>query len=195
MKKIYLQCVSCGLLFTVMSLCSFAQTETEEPEFKRHQVAIGSPIFTVQQIATGLSAIVSDIAGQDVDDIKSKVTLSLSYRYFPSRRWGVGVTGVYEKIEVSYKNPTSKSTFNTIAVMANGQYNHIIRPRFDLYSRLGAGICNFNQSGGGMGNSNDNVFAFQITALGIRAGGVFNAFAELGFGYEGILHAGFSLQL
>ena len=194
MKKVYLYCIGCSLLFTIMNLCSFAQTETEESQFKRHQIAIGSPIFTVQEIATGLSAIISDIIGQDVDEIKSKGTFSLSYRYFPSRRWGFGVTGVYEKIEVNYKNPTAKSTFNTIAVMANGQYNHIIRPRFDLYSRLGAGICNFNQSGG-MGNSNNNVFAFQITALGIRAGGVFNAFAELGFGYEGILHAGVSLQL
>ncbi len=46
-----------------------------------------------------------------------------------------------------------------------------------------------------MGNSNDNVFAFQITAFVVRADGVFNAFAELGFSYGGILHAGFSLQL
>ncbi|MBO9566442.1 MAG: outer membrane beta-barrel protein [Niastella sp.] len=195
MKKFYLPCISCCVLFTVISLSSFAQTETEEPpEFKRHQIAIGSPVFTVQEIATGLSAIVSDIVGQDVDDVKSKGAFSLSYRYFISRRWGVGVTGVYERIEVNYKNPAAKSTFNTIAVMANAQFNHVIRPRFDLYSRLGAGICNFNQSGG-MGNSSDNVFAFQVTALGMRAGGVFNAFAELGFGYEGILHAGFSLQL
>lgn len=106
---------------------------------------------------------------------------------------GLGVTGVYEKIDVYYKNPAAKSTYNTVAILANGQYNYIVKPRFDLYSRLGAGICNFNQTGGN-GDVSDNLFAFQVTAIGIRAGGVFNTFVEAGFGYEGLIHAGFSLR-
>jgi opacity protein-like surface antigen len=192
MKKAFLFSIVCFLLILLAGQVAYGQSE--KLEYKKHEIAFGVPILPVQEIATGISAIITDVLGQRVDDIKARGAFSLAYRYFPSRRWGVGVTGVYQRIDVNYKNPPAKSTFNTITVLANGQYSYIIKPRFDLYSRLGAGICSFNQSAGA-GDSNDTVFAFQVTAIGIRAGGVFNSFIELGVGYEGIIHAGFSVRL
>ena len=193
MKEKYLSCIGSLLLVLMTGLPASAQSQ-EEVETRKHQISFGIPLLPVQEIVTGISAIASDIVGQDVDDIKAKGAYSLSYRFFPNPRLGVGVTGIYQRIDVNYKNPTAKSTFNTIAILANGQYNYLMKSKFDLYSRVGVGICNFNQSGG-VGNSSDNAFAFQVTAIGIRGGGTFSSFVEAGFGYEGILHVGFCLRL
>jgi hypothetical protein len=191
MRKNCFLCISC-LLFTLL-ISEVAVAQKEKSVSKKHQITVGAGLLTIPDLLTDISAIASDAVGQDVDEVKSSGAYSLSYRYFPSRQWGIGITGVFEKIDVHYTNPAAKSTFNTFAMLVNGQFNYIMKPRFDLYSRLGAGICNFNQTGGG--NTNDNIFAFQVTAIGVRAGGVFNTFIEAGFGFEGLLHAGISLRL
>ncbi len=51
--------------------------------------------------------------------------------------------------------------------MANGQYNYLDKPKVDVYSRLAAGVVQFDETGINDGPSYTTL-AFQVTAIGAR---------------------------
>ncbi|QIL41884.1 hypothetical protein G7074_23020 [Pedobacter sp. HDW13] len=109
---------------------------------------------------------------------------------------------------VLYSNTSSKSTVsagstagsdykNTYNVfMARTDYRYVNKT-IQLYSgiSLGASIAKTKPENGNSTNTASSTdFAYQVNALGIRAGKNIGAFAELGFGYNGIINVGISAK-
>ena len=72
------------------------------------------------------------------------------------------------------------------------------RGAFQAYGFAGAGLLNWVEHDHDQDNTSytetGNKFAFQFTPIGIRAGRSVGAFAELGYGYKGIIYGGVSYQ-
>lgn len=80
--------------------------------------------------------------------------------------------------------------------MARTDYRYINR-FLQLYSGVAAGVSagkSSPKSGTGGDSFSSTDFAFQVNALGLRVGHNFGAFAELGFGYNGIVSLGVSAK-
>lgn len=92
------------------------------------------------------------------------------------------------------------STAYTIAVETD--YRYISKPVFQMYSGVGLGLAivktDFTLGPDlmlkGKNGESTQYFTGQLTALGFRVGKTLAGFAELGFGYKGIVNAGLSYQ-
>ena len=87
--------------------------------------------------------------------------------------------------------------YNTISLDLD--YHYISKEKFQMYSGFGLAYTFESAKYKGevissVGNGKDKYFNFQINALGFRYGKNFGVFAELGYGYKGILNLGLSYQ-
>ena len=75
-------------------------------------------------------------------------------------------------------------------------YRYISRNIFQMYSGVSVAYTSENVKSSGSYNSPDtNGFVnYQFNVLGFRVGKKFAGFAELGYGYKGIINAGVSYQ-
>jgi len=87
-----------------------------------------------------------------------------------------------------------------LTFLAHAHYHWLQKGILDLYSGAGGGIC-FNQkkdSRNDFRNVKNNRFqtgfAYQLTPLGLRIGKRPGGFIELGYGYKGLIAAGFSYR-
>ena len=99
----------------------------------------------------------------------------------------------YEKItggESTFFSPEEtvliETEYYTLAIESD--YRYISKNSFQMYSGLGLGLLITN------GEEDFSPITFNITALGFRVGRTIAAFAELGFGYKGIVNIGASYQ-
>ena len=76
--------------------------------------------------------------------------------------------------------------FTNITIAVESDYRYISKDSFQMYSGLGLAYFTADQY--------TTNFSFQISALGFRVGKNLAAYAELGFGYKGIVHFGASYQ-
>lgn len=85
----------------------------------------------------------------------------------------------------------AKSTYYTI--MPAIKYNWSVKKSVSWYSKGAVGLTIRSQSGKSKDKNSDDsgaVFNFQASLLGVEFGGAFRAFAELGWGEQGIILAG-----
>ncbi|MFT7073036.1 MAG: hypothetical protein ACJAX3_002028, partial [Patiriisocius sp.] len=76
--------------------------------------------------------------------------------------------------------------FTNITFALETDYRYVSKPSFQMYS--GVGLAYFTSD-----EYNTNL-SFQVNALGFRVGKKLAAYAELGFGYRGMINVGASLQ-
>lgn len=152
--------------------------------FGKHELSVGWGFGTVQEMLWLLEDIIVISGGQTLEDAEGSGAVSVSYRYHPNRTWAFGLTAVFEKIEATYANPDETRASNTIAVLGTARLKYLDRGALGLYSGIGLGWCRIFDQGKFMG--------FQATLLGanLRLGGSLGLFAELGAGFQGILHLG-----
>jgi hypothetical protein len=141
--------------------------------------------FTGNQIKTG--------------DIKAGPTFGVTYRYAIANRWMVQADGFYQKMSQDiYVNNTKegKANYTYITVGLGTDYRYISNNFFQMYSGVAVGYTSENIKNSGAQNSadGDGFINYQVNALGFRVGKKFAAFAELGFGYKGIINTGVSYQ-
>ncbi|WP_422005681.1 outer membrane beta-barrel protein [Roseivirga pacifica] len=88
---------------------------------------------------------------------------------------------------------------NYITTGLEADYAWIAKEKFRLYSGLGIAYTTQNDKYDGNNNNiedgDDSFFNFQVNALGARFGDTIAAFAEVGFGYKGMLSLGVSFGL
>lgn len=201
--SILLCCVGCFFISTNVN------GQERYPESKheiRAQVSDGFPLT----ITEAFIDVFSDLAGnRDSEDISGTAHFGVGYRYHFRKNFSAGLDLSYQKVTNHFTyasndsgNPEKKGedAINMILIMPAAAFKYIHRPKFQLYGNVAAGLA--------IGSSEETVadgapsiedsttgFAFQINPIGVRVGRKIAGFAELGFGYRGIITVGLSVNL
>lgn len=170
---------------------------------QEHQISAGMGIGSTNQIldvfmeiGTGFSGIFFN--NYNLSKTKTLNEFRLAYAYTPKERWHYGGAFSYSQSEydVNYRNEKIGEKVNTYyTVAAETSYSFLKKEKLNLYALLGAGatfvtVKNTDYSDDTTTDDNDTIFNFQVTPIGIRYGKQWGGFAELGFGYRGVLTFG-----
>ncbi|MCF8236213.1 MAG: hypothetical protein K9G67_14550 [Bacteroidales bacterium] len=125
-----------------------------------------------------------------------------TYNYSLSKVVHLGGAFIYESItEDVMVNKEKKGEFRRdfYTIAAEGRFSYLNASFFQMYSGVGAGITfntdKFISTDNSENSDTQTHFNFQINFLGLRVGNAFGAYAELGYGYKGIVNAGISVRL
>ena len=193
-------------------LCFFVTTTVTAQDVQgQHEIRFGfsdaSPITITDALLQGLSsAFSSSTSGYTKETLnkKNRGMWGLGYRYHVSHRFSIGAdVGLlssskdieFTKTDDSY-TVHRKTTF--LLFMPTGQLNYLNREKIQLYGNLGAGVLSYsvkeNKDDGSEFNDKFTGFAFQLNPVGVRVGKQFAGFAEIGFGFKGIVNIGASVK-
>lgn len=157
---------------------------------------------SAQELVDGLSDVGSSLitGGQLNRETSLKygpVMIGMNYYVTPRLSVGALYSKTQSRSDVESGNTTVRYTRNSYdVIMARSDYRWT-RGFVQLYSGLAAGAAfsraePYDKSFKTIKETN---FAYQVNALGVRAGRKLGVFGELGFGYNGIVNAGISLRL
>ena len=139
--------------------------------------------------------------GQQFADIKSVSSssgaITFGYRYKISRI-RFGLSGAYEKVNGTFTDAAGSSavghhTYWTIAADLQFSYFKLPKGIVELYwgASAGCGFVSQNIDVPNAGEQTRRRFAYQVVPVGVSVGIPWiGAYAELGFGYRGILNLG-----
>ncbi len=159
-------------------------------------------MITVPQVVESVSDVLTTaLTGGQVyyDDAKFSGAILLGVK-LPSRNgWRFGVDGVYEKFTKKVYSDSddeflgdTKGTY--MSLIPRADYYWLDRKYVRLYSGVGAGASLVNQQF----NQNEKqrvLFAFNVVPLGVEAGGLVSVFADVTFGFNGLVNCGLRLRL
>ncbi len=184
--------------FTTFFLASMLLVSIHAQE-KRHEIYAGCGVLNTSTFVSAFSDVISSAltAGMYSSNEKFSPTFHAGYKYLPSKHIAIGLTYAYthgtadayldKELSGHFKN-----NYHTLA--AEFDYRYISTEKFKLYSTAGVGATFFTQkyepSSGDSDQSNLVNVDFQISPIGIKYGNSFGVFAEVGFGYKGIVCAG-----
>lgn len=194
------------MAFVLLTTNAVAQQAFTAP--KGFDVRLGYGVIPVQNIEESFS---SELAPALTDagwiDLKKRGSgvFSASVQYQTKGRLGLGFDVLYSNTssEFAYSNTSkNKVTSKWLAVMAKGSYMYfrdaVNVPNVALYGAVAIGAT-FRDATGTVNNvsrsQNMSYFAYQITPLGVRTGQKVGFWAEIGYGFKGLLNAGISVQL
>lgn len=121
----------------------------------------------------------------------------IQLNYYLTDRMAVGLEMSYAQYQTTFiMNSGGSNAYQSkyITPMILGKYNWLNRPSFKMYSSAAAGLSLYTGVGETSGNSKESHLGFQLTPIGIRAGNKVAFFAELGFGYQGMVAGGISVK-
>lgn len=138
-------------------------------------------------------------------DTKTFGGIGIGYKRNLNKRLSLGLGFLYQSFDVTQtvKMPLSgtlvdiKSQDVYYTFMARFDFNYVTTEWVNMYSGVAAGMSlnQYTFDDNTQGKDDDNThFAWQLNAFGIRVGKGFGGFAEVGFGYAGIVNAGLSLK-
>lgn len=157
---------------------------------------------SAQEIIDGLSDMVTTISsagitGSSTDHRYGPVMVGVNYYLTPRLSAGVLYSNTSSRSTVSAGSSADsyyKNTYNVFMARTDYRYvNHMIQ----LYSGISVGTSFAKTKPEDKANTktaSSTDFAYQVNAFGIRAGKNIGAFAELGFGYNGIVNLGVSAK-
>lgn len=137
--------------------------------------------------------------GITASEIKADPGFGITYRYAVANRWMIHADGSYQKMSQNIYVGGAKDSeldYSYITIGAGTDYRYISGEIFQMYSGIAVAYTseNINYSGSSESPEGKGFVNYQINALGLRVGKTFAAFAELGFGYKGIINAGLSYR-
>lgn len=192
MKKIFLMAA-----ITMMAAVSVnAQNDYET----KHEVAISYGAFSNSQIIDVFEEITGAMFGAKLENEKFFGPISAEYFYHFKPWLSVGAIMVYgaNKQDVMSDNEkTAESKNGYFTLMPAVKFDYLRKKHFGMYSKIALGATLRNEKyDSNRDNSNDYDDSalhvnWQLSLLGIEAGSpTVRAFAELGFGEQGIILAG-----
>lgn len=175
---------------------------------QEHKFSTGMGIGTTSHIINGFVEFGSTFGSVFLNSARIANTRNtgefrISYAYIPGERWHFGGTFSYNHAEsdifknnekIGYRN----NDFYTLA--GESGYFFFKREKWKLYALVGAGIS-FGTSSEVRYEprkvfvGNGTLFNFQISPVGIQYGKNWGGFAELGFGYRGVMSFGLFYNL
>lgn len=140
------------------------------------------------------------LAGSRSENESRFGTIALEYFYHASEVIAVGgIAGFAQSKEDTYYRDSKmgKNTDTYITIMPSVKFNWLRKDHFGMYSKLAAGVMfskfkyESERNSNNDDSSNKTNFNWQASLIGAEAGGAnFRAFAELGFGEQGIILGG-----
>ena len=212
MKKVLL-CLACvGIIINL----SAQDLPKEEASFTKHEMYAGFGFLNDNQMI----AMVSDVVGAVITagylvqpDSYRAFTPFMGYRHWFTKHFGLGgiLAFDYNSLKVYNGDPNSSGRtprplemrkvnryYMTFAI--EPVFNYVYKPAFQLYGYVGLGgtVVTFSSVKFDDGSKPDisrlPFINAHVTPLGIRFGKGFGGFAEIGYGYKGILNAGISCR-
>lgn len=182
-------------------------------ENEKHEFRVGYSDATFLIMGTGLSdafgdAIVSGIYGAKIDNAEDSTLgmFEIGYRNRITERLKIGVDVSYLRTDKSFetKLPNSggiehnKRRAQYFLVLPTIEFSYVRTSFINFYGSAAAGIIMMQTKEIDNTNAytdNATAFGFQVNPVGLRVGKKLGAFAELGYGYKGIIVAGISYKL
>ena len=171
---------------------------------QHHEIRVGYGVASSNRLLNTKHGIFGTDWKQHYSDLKSvnisssSGAITFGYRYQISRI-RVGLAGAYEKIKGQYTMDTDtadgKNTYWTLAADLQFSYFKLPKGIVELSWGASAGIAFESQDLNFKALVNEAAnrtrFAYQVVPVGVSVGiPRIGAFAELGFGYRGILNLG-----
>ncbi|MDR2840120.1 MAG: hypothetical protein LBV75_02485, partial [Paludibacter sp.] len=132
---------------------------------------------------------------------KASPVFHLAYKYTLGSRFGLGATIAagteHSDFEQSGTGVSFKGKKNSFIGTLAGEasFNYVNSQNFKLYGLAGIGGTFINlerkYDNGDIKTDGKIIPDFQITPIGLKFGNNFGGFAELGFGYKGLVNIGF----
>lgn len=203
--------ISVTLVFSVLVCATchlIGQTQQGMSEI-RLQGSDGLPLSAINGLTIGLSDAFGSFGDYSIkrDGGSSLPGLwGIGYRYYVSPRFSVGLDMGFMKYSASYtlkkaddKRQGERKT-NFIVALPTAEYSYLNKQKVQLYGNIGVGITSVSghstvSRDGDLHDYSATTVAFQLNPIGVRFGQRFGGFAELGFGFKGIVTAGFSARL
>jgi opacity protein-like surface antigen len=190
----------------LIGLAAFLFASSINAQSKKNEIDLGIGVWSSSEIVGTLSdVIVSNLTQVKMENKKYIGAIHAGYKYAVSNRFALGPVFTYDRgtstSDVPFRDELGndigygKFTSNYYSLALEGDYKYINSDKFKLYSLVGVGPTFLNQSFKEDNSSEDKsqsktFFNYQVTPIGIKYGDSFGVFAELGFGYKGILCAG-----
>lgn len=180
-----------------------------ERSFSHHDIMIGYGVPSLEGICDFNSPLLNDVFPEERyvrDDYNGTGVASFGYRYIPKNGMVMfGISGSYHasKAEVynlgQYQGDLKRDWYS---VVVDFQYRYKNLNKIQLYSGVAVGYVVGNEkleaaaeTGVPSQTGDISKIAWQINAIGMRYGGDFGGFFELGYGYKGIVNFGISYQI
>jgi hypothetical protein len=158
----------------------------------------------VHELQISFSPLARPLFYSDITSLASKSfnqdfhfsnSYQLTYRYQTPKKWSLGISAnlldgwLSQNADVDLKH-------TSVVIGFEPKLSYLKKPYLDLYFFVGAGVV-FNKNKTIVNGENIASKLYlnpttQITPLGIRVGKKVGAFAELGYGYKGIVNLGLS---
>ncbi len=168
---------------------------------EKHELSVGVGFGTTGEIYDAVSNIGWAFVNCEDESKGFTGAINLDYGYHVSPK--LVVTGtvsfarlkdeMYNKKDHSYAG-SSRNTY--IAIMPGVKYNWLNKSKVAVYSRASVGVHLIDINDEIVGSTDDSgnglqaTIAYQVSPIGIEAGGKLRGYAELGFGATGIISAG-----
>lgn len=198
LKRILRPVIIFTLAAFVLSSASFGQT-------RKHDISLSYGVLSNDQvfdIFENIVLIVITLGNFYKDDMKFSGVPFLTYHHSSNSRFGFGGAVGYYSASGSLKRDANGAAIgvfeenNTIGAVEL-DYHWVMRPGFQLYSGAGFGV-RIRRGTYTDEDETDTISktmpTFHVNALGLRFGKMIGFFAELGYGYKGVLSAGLNAQ-
>ena len=175
-----------------------AQAQVYDYETK-HEVAVSYGIDSNSQIIDVFEEIGGAMFGAKLENEKFFGPISAEYFYHIEPWLGVGgilAYGVNKQDAMSGKDKIGESKNSYLTLMPALKFDWLRKQYFGMYSKIAVGATLRNEKYDSDNDSHDYDnstvhFNWQLSFVGIEAGSpTIRAFAELGFGEQGIIQAG-----
>ena len=204
MKKLCL-CFACvGMMLDI----SAQELQKAQASMPKNEVYAGLGLLNDNQILAMATDIVSTVVtlGYLVRPGSYQAfTPFAGYRHWFTNRFGLGGIFAFDANSVEVYNENDRTQMRTInrrymTFAVEPIFNYVYKPSWQLYGYLGLGttIVSFADAtfdnGTKVNVSRVPYINVHVTPIGVRFGKEFGGFAELGYGYKGILNAGFTYR-
>jgi hypothetical protein len=170
-------------------------------DFPRNDIQIGYGFISMLSVSTllmnALMVAFTPLPGEKtITDVGSWGPIFVNYNFFPLKWLGVGLVVAYEadNNRTTYSNGGYSDMnwqYTTFMLKVNFRYGW---EWVKFYHGISAGVTyakvNFADTTGIASTNDGALFAFHITAFGIRVGKTVGVFADIGIGYLGIVNVG-----
>ncbi len=177
---------------------TMAQSADDLP---RTEVYLGYGILSAQDVLTTFSsALATSLLPGYVERIDAKGfgTAFAGFDYFVGRRLSLGLQLNYAQYDENYKLSNNTSTTlqtSYLTPMVRSKLAWVHNPGFSFYSSVAAGATFLQSKNPGNGQTDKSTgLAFHVSPIGLRVGRTVAFFAELGFGFQGLVSAGLSVR-
>ncbi len=193
-------------LFLTSAICLLLSIGSNAQQNYRHEVRLSAGLWASEYAAVEgyANLLVMFLLRETIKPYQRSNGLYGTYRYRISRRFSAGVTAGATLLNTDeslfgYSPESGDYRYISALFAAEAQFHYFDGPIWCLYSMAGGGVGNAFErnsaaASGVVEKSRSPLMIMQISPIGIRCGKTVGIFAELGYGYKGILNTGISVR-